>query len=291
MKALTNGIDVSKHQGTAIDWAKVKASGVDFVIIRAGYGRYASQEDPQFDANYKGAKAAGLDVGVYWYSYATTNAEAEAEAAVCLQVIKGKKLDYPVYIDIEEKKQLALGRSAVSNLAEAFCKKLETAGYFAGVYMSASPATTYLTAYVKTRFALWIADWAGDLSFTGSVGMWQYSESGKVDGIPGPVDLNRCYIDYPGIIRRNGLNGNRAEQSKPVNPYKAGTKTLRKGAEGDAVRWLQWELHQLGYDLGKAGIDGDFGPATEKAVKAYQADKGLAVDGICGPKTRAALKK
>lgn len=290
-QALTNGIDVSKWQGTNIDWQAVKASGVDYVILRAGYGRIIDQKDPTFEANYAGAKAAGLDVGVYWYSYAMTNSEAEAEATVCLEAIKGKRLEYPVYYDIEEAKQLARGRTVVSNMAEAFCKRLEAAGYFAGIYMSASPATTHLTAFAKTRFALWLADWSGDLSYTGAVGMWQYTDKGKVDGIKGAVDLNRCYLDYPAIIKRNGLNGYQVEPPKLVNPYKAPTKVLRRGSKGDGVRWMQWTLHRLGYDLGGAGIDGSYGPATEQAVKTYQLAVGLEVDGVCGPKTQAALKK
>ena len=98
------GIDVSQHQGN-IDFGKVKAAGYDFVIIRAGYGKYASQKDPYFEQNYAGAKAAGLNVGAYWYSYADSTANAKLEAEACLQVIKGKTFEYPIYFDLEERSQ------------------------------------------------------------------------------------------------------------------------------------------------------------------------------------------
>lgn len=100
------GIDVSQYQQN-IDFKKVKASGVDFVIIRAGYGKYAHQKDPYFESHYKAAKAAGLKVGAYWYSYAATVVEAKAEAQTCINAIKGKTFEYPIYFDLEERSQFA----------------------------------------------------------------------------------------------------------------------------------------------------------------------------------------
>ena len=98
------GIDVSVHNGK-IDWQKVRAAGIDFAILRAGYGRLASQRDNRFKENYAGAKAAGIPVGAYWYSYAMSEDEARLEADVFLSVIKGKQFEFPVYYDVEEKKQ------------------------------------------------------------------------------------------------------------------------------------------------------------------------------------------
>ncbi|HOC34819.1 MAG TPA: GH25 family lysozyme, partial [Ruminococcus flavefaciens] len=107
------GIDVSVHNGN-IDWGKVKADGIDFAILRAGYGRLVSQKDERFEQNYAGAKAVGLPIGAYWYSYAMTPEEAELEADVFLSVIKGKRFEMPVYFDLEEKKQFDLGKEQVS---------------------------------------------------------------------------------------------------------------------------------------------------------------------------------
>lgn len=201
---MMNGIDVSKWQGTRIDWNKVKASGVDFVIIRAGVGRY---KDVCFEQNYNGATAAGLHVGAYWYSYALSDAEATAEAAACISVIKDKRFAMPIYFDVEERNQLAKSAAFVSGIITAFCTAMEKAGYFSGFYMSRSPLQTKTTEDVRKRFAIWAAEYNTRLNYSGTVGMWQKSDRGKVAGISGNVDLDECYIDYPKIIKNGGFNG------------------------------------------------------------------------------------
>ena len=119
---MKKGIDVSKHQ-RKIDWTKVKT---DFCIIRAGLGKALSQKDPQFENNYAGCKANKIPVGAYWYSYATSAAEAAKEAEVCLQVIAGKQFEYPIYMDVEDKVQSALGKDLLTDIVIAFCDTLET---------------------------------------------------------------------------------------------------------------------------------------------------------------------
>lgn len=200
------GIDVSKWNGD-IDFGKVKKSGIDFVIIRAGYGKSASQKDVYFERNYKAAKAAGLNVGTYWYSYADSIAAAKQEASVFLSVIKGKQFEYPVFLDLEEQKQFARGKAFCSDLVDAFCGAVEKAGYFAGLYISRSPLQNYINADVANRYALWIAEYASKCKYGGTYGMWQYSSTGKVSGINGNCDMNYCYIDYPSIIKNGGYNG------------------------------------------------------------------------------------
>ena len=103
------GIDVSTHQGN-IDWSKVAQSGVQFAILRAGYGRESSQKDSRFESYYVEAKAAGIPVGAYWYSYAMSPEEARQEAEACLEVLRGKRYEYPIYYDVEEKDTLNLGK-------------------------------------------------------------------------------------------------------------------------------------------------------------------------------------
>ena len=203
-----NGIDVSKHNG-AIDWQSVKASGkVDFAILRAGYGKSISQKDIQFERNYAGAKAVGIPVGSYWYSYAITPAEAEAEARAFLQAIAGKQFEFPVYFDIEEKSTLNTGSKNVSAIVKAFCNTMEKAGYWCGVYASRSHVQTYFDSEIKNRYSMWIAEWGSKLNYSGGeVGMWQKSEKGRVIGIAGNVDLDECYVDYPTVIRAAGKNG------------------------------------------------------------------------------------
>ena len=200
------GIDVSVHNGD-IDWGKVKADGIDFAILRAGYGRLASQKDERFEQNYAGAKAAGIPIGAYWYSYAMTPEEAELEADVFLSVIKGKQFEMPVYFDLEEKKQFDLGKEQVSAIMRAFLKKVESAGYFVGLYGSASSLTTHTADDIKSWYTIWLAHWVDQTNYSGAYGIWQHSEKGKVAGINGNVDLDICYKDFPTIIKGKGLNG------------------------------------------------------------------------------------
>lgn len=213
---MKHGIDVSKWQGN-IDFNKVKAAGVDFVIIRAGYGRYINQKDPYFEQNYTRAKAAGLNVGAYWYSYAASIADANAEAAVCIEAIKGKQFEYPIFFDLEENSQFAKGKAFCSDLVVAFCGALEKAGYFAGLYMSRSPLTQYITKDVAARYTLWVAEYGAKLNYNGDVGMWQNTSSWRVAGINGNVDHDYSYLDYPTIIKNGGFNGFKKSVKGDVN--------------------------------------------------------------------------
>ena len=216
---MKSGIDVSAHQGK-IDWTKVRT---DFAILRAGYGREISQKDAQFEANYAGSKAAGIPVGVYWYSYAMTPEEAQKEAEVCLEVIKDKQFGYPIYFDVEEEKQLKLGKEKVSAIILAFLEKVEAAGYWVGLYMSASPLSDLVTDSIRNRFAVWVANVGVQKpDYSGSYGMWQYSWKGKLNGISGDVDLDYCYTDYPSQIKTKGLNGYGKQPDKPPEKPETG---------------------------------------------------------------------
>ena len=212
------GIDVSVHNGN-IDWQKVKNAGIQFAILRAGYGRELSQKDSRFEENYKGAKAAGIPVGAYWYSYATTVDEARLEAEVCVQILKNKQFEFPVFFDQEEKKTLDTGKANCSAMVRAFCDVLEKAGYWVGLYTSRSVLSTHIEDDIKTRYALWVAEWGSKLNYSGSVGLWQYSSEGKVNGISGNVDLDICTTDFPAIIRNKRLNGFSKETTPdPIDP-------------------------------------------------------------------------
>lgn len=198
------GIDVSVWQGD-IDFNAVKASGIEFVIIRAGYG--IGHKDNWFEENYRKAKTAGLDVGAYWYSYASSAGEAALEAQSCVNILSGKSFEYPVYFDLEEKSQLNRGRDFCDSLITSFCNNLEACGYYAGFYTSLSVANNLVSSHVRDRYALWIAQWNTHCSYQGSYGLWQYSSSGSVDGIAGRVDMDYAYVDYPSVIKNAGLNG------------------------------------------------------------------------------------
>lgn len=226
---MKHGIDISQWQGGNIDFNKVKAAGVDFVIIRAGYGRYINQKDPYFEQNYKRAKAAGLNVGAYWYSYANNMTDAIAEAKTCLEAIKGKTFEYPIFFDLEEKAQFNKGAAFCSSLVTAFCTEIEKAGYFAGLYISRSPLTQYITADVAARYALWVAEYGANLNYNGNVGIWQNTSSWRVAGVNGNVDHDYSYIDYPKIIKDGGFNGYKKPAVKSAAEAKADAgKTEKK---------------------------------------------------------------
>ena len=193
------GIDVSHHNG-AINWAAVKTSGVEFAILRAGYGMYDSQKDARFETNYNGAKAAGVPVGAYWYSYAKNTEEAKREAETCLKAIAGKQFDFPIYFDIEDNSQAALGKGTITDLCIAFCERIEQAGYFAGIYASTDWFLNRIDKNRTDRFTKWLADYRTNYNTTLPRDIHQYSSSGTVPGISGRVDLNRCTRNFPGEI-------------------------------------------------------------------------------------------
>lgn len=191
------GIDISQKQGT-VDWNAVKNSGIGFVLLRAGYGDELSQADSGFEANYAGAKAAGLKVGAYYRSYALDTTDAVKEADVCLSILNGKALDYPVFLDIEEDSQYALTNDQVSAIAAAFCKTVEAAGYKTGVYSYADMLSNKLTGSMLDPYDKWVAHI--DVSqprYSGNYTVWQYSHTGTVAGVSTQVDLDYSYRDYP----------------------------------------------------------------------------------------------
>lgn len=228
---LMKGIDVSVHNGN-IDWRKVKNAGIQFAVLRAGYGRELSQKDTRFEENYRNAKAAGIPVGAYWYSYAMTEDEARLEADVFLSVIKGKQFEMPVYFDLEEKKQFDLGKEKVSAIMRAFLEKVEKAGYFVGLYGSASSLTTHTADDIKSRYTIWLAHWTEQTNYSGDYGIWQYSSEGKVNGIIGNVDMDICRNDFPAIIKNKKLNGFGNEQiSTPESGGTTANVTVKIGNE------------------------------------------------------------
>ena len=249
---MIRGIDVSKWQGN-INFQKVKDSGISFVIIRAGYGKLSSQKDKYFEENYRKAKAAGLAVGAYWYSYAVSADEAREEAKACLSVIKGKQFEYPVYFDLEEQKQFSKGRTFCDSIVNTFCGELEKNGYFAGLYISRSPLERFISESTAKKYALWVAEYNSKCRYKGDYGMWQYSSKGKVNGISGNCDMNYCYKNYPSVIKKGGFNGYGKKKSldevaKEVIDGKWGNGKERKkklSAEGYDWKAVQKRVNEL----------------------------------------------
>ena len=200
------GIDVSEFQGH-IDWQRVKNAGIEFAMIRCGYGRFINQKDERFEENYTNAKNAGINVGTYLFSYATTPEQASLEAENCLEIIKGKQIEYPIAYDVEAPGQRNLSRERISLIADTFCNILERNGYYVSIYSNLFFLNNKLSDEIKRKYDIWLAQWSENPTYTGSFGMWQYSSTGTVNGITGAVDLDLSYRNYPEIISSNNLNG------------------------------------------------------------------------------------
>lgn len=227
------GIDVSHHQGE-IDFAKVKASGIQFAMLRAGYGweNPDVQTDQRFYQNYRKAVKAGLPCGAYHYSYATNTREAQLEADFFLKIINGCKFGYPVAFDMEDKSQANLGRKLLTDIAITFCERMKKAGLYACVYTNPDWMKNRLEMERLKAYDLWLARYNNEPGYDG-MGMWQYSSTGRVDGISTAVDLDIAYKDYPGIMKRNGLNG----YAKPAPVQKKYTVKSGDTMSGIAVKY------------------------------------------------------
>lgn len=194
LKIPKKGIDVSVYQGN-IDWQRVKESGIEFAIIRIGFGN--SDVDKCFKKNIEGAKAAGLKVGVYLYSYAQNVAQAQSEARFVLEQLKGYKLDYPVCYDVEDRKyQGHLSSDEITQIAKTFLQTVRSAGYKVSLYSFVSWLNNKFNVDELKGFDIWAAQWASKCSYKKDYAMWQYSETGVVPGITGSVDLDYSYMDY-----------------------------------------------------------------------------------------------
>lgn len=194
------GIDVSKWNGS-IDWNAVKNSGVSFVIIRCGYRGSSTGvlvEDPTFKRNIQGATAAGLKVGVYFFTQAINEVEAVEEASMVISLIKGYGISYPVFIDTEKANGRAdgLDRATRTAVCRAFCETIRNAGYSAGVYASKSWYNDNLSYGSLSGYRIWLAQYASEPTFGSRYDMWQYSDKGTVSGISGKVDMNISYLGY-----------------------------------------------------------------------------------------------
>lgn len=193
------GVDVSEHRGV-IDWNAVKSSGsVQFAIIRDGFGKEdpVNQTDDQFEANYAGAVANGIKVGVYHYSYAVSAQEAVTEAQFCLSILKGRHLDYPVFYDVETAQQQAMTSEQISAIINAFCGTIAQAGYLTGIYSNANMYSKSLNTPALSSYDKWVAHYGvGAPNYNGAFAIWQYDSSGTVPGINGSVDMDYAFKDY-----------------------------------------------------------------------------------------------
>ena len=196
------GIDVSKWN-KKINWDRVKADGVDFVIIRCGYrgsSTGALVEDPYFKQNIDGAAKAGITVGIYFFTQAVNEAEAVEEASMVLTLCKGSELAFPIFIDTEgaggNGRADKLEKGNRTAVCKAFCQTIENAGFNAGIYASKNWFRNNLDMTKLDDYYIWLAEYKGSPTYEASYDMWQYTSSGTVDGIEGRVDLNISYVGF-----------------------------------------------------------------------------------------------
>lgn len=192
------GIDVSQHQGK-IDWEKVSEFGVDFAIIRLGWiGNLENHTiDTQFERNYSECKRLGIPVGVYIYCYSNCPETAESGARWAVEKLRGKTLDLPVFIDMEDSSIVSTGKKNLSNICIAFNRIIEEANFKPGIYANRYWYDNYLDNALKTKYTCWIAHYTSNenIDYKGLYEIWQYSSQGKTDGISGYVDLDIMYIE------------------------------------------------------------------------------------------------
>lgn len=264
------GIDVSRWQ-QSINWKKVKDSGVEFVIIQAGYGNLYSQKDPRFDEYVRGAQAVGLDVGAYWYSYADSPEDAAREAEVCWEVCKNHNLTYPIYLDIEEEKHKYMSVAYASEIVDSFCSTIESKGGYVGIYSFASFLESNIYHSVRDKYDVWVAQYGSSFPtwYSGNYGMWQYASDGIIDGIylydGGPlmdVDLNYSYKNYPYLISPDtyaGVTVTAAPAPAPVTTTTTAAAPSRgvdvSAVQGD-IDWKQVKNSGIDFALICAGEGG-----------------------------------
>lgn len=267
------GIDVSEFQSD-IDWYKVKNSGeVDFAIIRAGYGKEYDQKDKKFDQNARNAQAAGMDFGIYWYSYALDVDSVRKEAEVCMSMLDGYSFTYPVFFDIEEISQRdQLSPAQFSAIVDTFCSTLEENGYTAGVYSFGSMLETKLYDKIIEKYSVWVAEYNTAVSvYKGDYDIWQYSSTGRVDGISTAVDLDYCYVDLSKKIGVNPSHGTLPVVSPDAETHPAlsspsviaGTAGVKLSAENGIVDWVKLKNSGIKFAMIKAAESGTDPEAPE----------------------------
>lgn len=224
------GIDVSVHQ-KGFNFAKAKTEGVEFAILKCSQGNF---KDSTFETHYMNAKAVGIGVGAYHFCTARNAAEAEAEAKVCLNAIKGKQFEYPIFLDLEDYKvkYSTMSKQTNDSIIKAFCGVVEKAGYWVGLYTNTDFYLNHISgAELAKRYSLWLAHWGTKAPV--DCQMWQFGgETNKIrtNKVAGVVcDQNYCYVDYPTMIKKNKLNGfGKAQTTTTTTPKKKTVAEIAK---------------------------------------------------------------
>ncbi len=239
------GIDLSGWQ-TNVDYMKLKANGIEFAILRCGYGRNARQKDSEFETHYRGCKYAGIKIGAYLYSYASTLEGARAELKNCLYFINGKSFDLPIFYDLEDEKTTGqASRETITEMAKIFCEGIKNAGYNAGVYANLYWFTSKMNVSELEKYNIWLAQWgvSKPTAFF-KYDIWQYTSKAQVDGIKGNVDIDILYN-----VVENGENyvenPNIEELAQAVIRGEYGNGDERKQKLGSLYEQVQARVNEI----------------------------------------------
>lgn len=224
---MKKGIDVSSYQGD-INWEEAKKY-IDFAIIRCGVGNnIKEQDDKKWERNTSECERLSIPYGTYLFSYATNLTMAQSEVEHTLRLVKDKKLEYPIFLDVEERGQLSLPKEQLVEIVKYYCEKIESAGYYVGIYASLSTLNGILNDEALLKYDKWVAEWGKDFSYHKNSGLWQNTDHEQILGINTRVDGDIAFYDYPEIIRKNGLN-HLEEQEKETLKYKKGDTAYLNG--------------------------------------------------------------
>ena len=303
------GIDVSEFQGK-VDWEKVKNSGVEFAILRCGYGMdFSNQDDVEYERNANECERLGIPYGIYLMSYANTVEKARSEAKHVLRLIEGRKISLGVWYDIEDNGTSgAINKESLTNIINTFCNTIKNAGHKVGVYANLNWLENKIEKTIKDNYDIWVAQYYSKCEYEGKYIMWQHTSSGKVNGISTNVDMNILYEDLP-VINNNDNNNSKTNNSEivkslqralnkdyncgldvdgiigPLTTKAVNNNMVRNFTVGEFAKWVQERLIAKGYSLNEFGVDGRYGNESEKKVKEFQANCGIDVDGIVGINT------
>ncbi len=285
------GIDVSHYQGR-INWQQVAGDNKKFAILKCQYEAQSHRIDEYFEYNYAEAGKYGMARGVYIYIARASMADPVGDAQALLNHLKGRKLEYGIWLDLEDGTLGAKGKGFIRDLAYKYADIFMKAGYYVGIYCNRDWYIRLIHDDLKRDFGFWIARYPrndyGVYNPTSSLKpsatmavAWQYSSKGNVAGITTRCDLD---VDFDGVIELIV----RASQMAPkeLNPYPRPTRALKFNHRGADVKWLQFALNQHGANL---QIDGIFGKQTKLSLLLFQKDNGLKQDAIAGPQTLAKL--
>ena len=291
------GIDVSEFQGT-INWDKVKADGVEFAILRVGFGMdTTSQDDKYIERNIEECERLNIPYGVYLFSYANTVEKAKSEAEHTLRLIKGHNLKMGVWYDIEDNDTSgSVSKQTLTNIINTYCNTIKNAGYEVGIYANLNWLNNKIESSVQKKYPVWVAQYYKECQYKGDYKIWQYASDGKVDGISGNVDMNYYYGELDSSIDKDTSSEKEEKHIIDVDG-KWGTDTTKKAQEVfgttvdrvvsnqrieyksknlGLVESFEWESNPTGYS---------------ELIKAIQKKVGTTQDGWIGPETIRKMQK